>query len=454
MLITTASAAPLISTVPTASTASAAGRPKRDGGPPGRSPGERAGRGDVASVLRALPGLRVVEERPGAESGDRFFVLGLRQRVDHTDPAAGTFEQRLTLLHTAVDRPMVLATTGYHAVLTPWRAEPTVLLGANQLQIEHRYFGTSRPATLDHTHLTIRQAADDHHRVVRLFRDLYPGSWISAGGSKGGMAAVYHRRFHPHDVDGTVAYGAPNNVDDRDDSAYVRFLDSVGSAEHREAVQGAQRRILLRRDEMVARYEGWAAGAGDTFRLVGSADKALEIAVVRAQFMFWQRAQAADLAALPGPDATSDELYDWLDRTTGLSLYADSTARNYIPYWYQCGTQLGYPEVPAPHLTGLLRYRDHTRPRTFVPRDIPMRFDSTAMPDIDRWVRRRGSRLLFVNGTMDPSVAEPFRPGGPDSRVLHVPGGNHSAKIENLPPADRAQARATLARWARCQGVF
>ncbi|WP_234334042.1 hypothetical protein [Streptomyces viridochromogenes] len=49
----------------------------------------------------------MIEERPGAEPGYRFFALGVRQRVDHTDPGAGTFEQRLTLLHTATDRPTV-----------------------------------------------------------------------------------------------------------------------------------------------------------------------------------------------------------------------------------------------------------------------------------------------------------------------------------------------------------
>ncbi|MER5942717.1 S28 family serine protease [Streptomyces sp. NPDC001928] len=414
----------------------------------------RSGSGDIADTLRALPGLRVIEELPGAEPGYRFFVLGLRQPVDHTEPAAGTFEQRLTLLHTCADRPTILFTTGYDAVLTPRRTEPAVLLGANQLQIEHRYFGTSRPTAHGYPYLTIRQAADDQHRVVRLFRRLYRGAWISTGGSKGGMTAIYHRRFHPHDVDGTVAYAAPNNVDDRDDSAYLRFLDTVGSAELRDAVKATQRRILLRRTEMVRRYEAWAAAAGDTFRIVGSADKAFEIAVLRAPLMFWMNGKPVDHAAVPGPDATADELYTWLDRTAGLSLYADSVARDYIPYWYQLGTQLGYLAVPSSHLDGLLRYRDPIRPRSFVPRDIPMRFDSAAMPDVDRWVRRRGSRLLFVNGTMDPAVAEPFRPGGPDSRVMWVPGGNHHVSIEGLAPADRAEARAMLVRWAGDSGNF
>ncbi|MEV6169637.1 S28 family serine protease [Streptomyces sp. NPDC051954] len=405
------------------------------------------GDGDVADALRSLPGLRLIEERPGAEPGYRFFVLALRQPVDHTDPAAGAFEQRLTLLHTSTVRPTVLASTGYEANLTPWRAEPTVLLDANQLQVEHRYFGTSRPATPDYSHLTIRQAADDHHRVVSLFRGLYRGAWISTGGSKGGMASVYHRRFHPDDVHGTVAYSAPNNVDDRDDSAYLRFLERIGSPETRDALKTIQREILLRRPEMVARYQAWAASTGTGFRIIGSADKALEIAVLRVLFMFWQNG-TGDGGTIPRPDATTDELYGWLERTAALPVYADEIAVHYIPYWYQLGTQMGYLSVPTAHLADLLRHPAAIEPRSFVPRDIPLCFDPDAMPDIDHWVRRRGGRLLFVNGTQDPAVAEPFRPGAHDSRVLWAPDTNHHVRLADLSPADRATAVATLRRWA------
>ncbi|MFF9091442.1 hypothetical protein ACF1BE_34840 [Streptomyces sp. NPDC014991] len=131
-----------------------------------------------------------------------------------------------------------------------------------------------------------------------------------------------------------------------------------------------------------------------------------------------------------------------------MALYAGTALQRYIPYFYQLGTQLGYVSFPTRHLSGLLRYPDAGEPRRFVPRDIPMRFDRDAMPDIDRWVHRHGSRLLFVNGAQDPSVAEPFRPGVRDSRLLWAPGANHSTAIAELSPADRAEAIGMLTRWA------
>ncbi|CAL9661605.1 Prolyl tri_tetrapeptidyl aminopeptidase [Streptomyces sp. enrichment culture] len=409
----------------------------------GTAPAHGEGHDGLVERLTALPGLRIVAERPAGHPGYRFFVLGLRQPVDHTDPAAGTFEQRLALLHTSAGRPTVVYTSGYAAGLTPERTEPTELLGGNQVEVEHRFFGTSVPGTPDWRHLTIRQAADDHHRVIRTLRRLLPGAWVSVGGSKGGMASVYHRRFHPHDVDGTVAYSAPDNVDDQDDSAYHRFLETVGTAAERDALKAAQRRCLLRRADLVARYTAWAASEGTGFSIIGSADQAFETAVLRASFMFWQNSGPA----IPGPDATSDELYTWLWSTAALPAYADATVREYVPYFYQLGTQLGYFDVPVAHLADLLRHPDALAPRSFVPRDIPMRFDPDAMPDIDRWVRRHGHRMLFVNGERDPAVAEHFRPGGRDSRTLWVPGGDHHVAIARLSTADRAAAVSALARW-------
>jgi len=201
---------------------------------------------------------------------------------------------------------------------------------------------------------------------------------------------------------------------------------------------------------LVARYETWATSTGSTFRILGSADRAFETAVLRVPQMFWQYRGTADCATVPGPDATAEELYDWLDGTSQLSVYADPTAERYIPYFYQLGTEMGYGAVPTAHLAGLLRYPGATEPRSFVPRDIPMSLDRRAMPDIDRWVRHDGSRLLFLNGTFDPVVAESFRlgPGTRDSRVLWAAGAGHHVTLDALSPADRAEATAMLLRWA------
>ncbi|MFJ6379698.1 S28 family serine protease [Kitasatospora sp. NPDC092039] len=407
------------------------------------------GPADIRAAIEAVPGLRVVEEKPAAP-GFRFFVLTLHQPADHDHPEKGGFEQRLTLLHRGTDRPTVLFTSGYTVPGAQFRSEPTELLDANQVSTEQRFFGASRPEPADWTDLDIRQAAADHHHVVEALRRVYRAAWISTGGSKGGMTTVYHRRFYPQDVAGSVAYSAPNNVDDHEDSAYLDFLRTVGTPECRAALQAAQRALLERRTSLVAGYQAWADSRGDGFQLVGSADKAFEIAVLRAPFMFWQGRGQAACPAVPAPDATDDALYAWLSDVAQLPVYADSVANQFVPYFYQLGTQLGYFPVETAHLADLLRHPGATEPRTFVPRDIPLSYRPQAMRDVDRWVRTRGDRLMFVNGAADPSVAEPFRlgQGTRDSYLYQVPGGTHAARIAQLPPSDAAMATATLRRWA------
>ncbi|MER7117538.1 S28 family serine protease [Streptomyces goshikiensis] len=406
---------------------------------------------DIRARVAAVPGLRLLAERPGAP-GQTVLDLAFRQPADHHRPGRGSFEQRLTLVHKSFDRPMVLYSGGYDLGSSPQRpAEPSVLLDSNQITTEQRFFGTSRPAAPDWSTLTIWQAASDHHRLITALKTLYRGPWISTGGSKGGMTAVYHRRFYPQDVVGTVAYAAPNNVDDRDDSAYDARLEEVGTAECRAALKSAQRQALLRREAMTERYGRWAEQEKGTFRTIGSTDRAFELAVLRLPMMFWMHQSAGGCASIPAADASDDTLYAWIAGVTLLPVYTDQSLEEFTPYFHQLGTQLGYAQFSAPHLEGLLRHPGVQEVRSYVPRDIPMTFEPGAMADIDRWVRRQGSSLMFVNGENDVAVAEPFRlgAGSRDSYVFEAPQGDHHISIAGLRPADAGRATAVLRRWAR-----
>ncbi|MFD8548116.1 S28 family serine protease [Streptomyces sp. NPDC059649] len=407
---------------------------------------------DIRTRLAAVPGMRVLKENP-APAGYRSFTLDYRQPVDHRHPARGTFEQRLLLLHRSTDRPTVLHIGGYDLQYQApgYRTEPTQILDANQISVEHRYFGTSTPHPTDWSKLDIRQAASDHHRIVQALKQIYRAAWISTGGSKGGMATVYHRRFHPHDVAGSVVYSAPNNTDDRDDTAEDRFLARVGTPECRAALTAVQRELLgTRRAEMTDRLGRWAASQGYTFHTLGSADRVLELTALQLPMVFWMRADKTACDRIPKPSATSDELYDWWTTTSLVPGYTDHYLAPVTASYYQLGTELGFVDLATPHLADLLRYPGIQSMRTYVPRSIPMRFRPGAMPDIDRWVRHHGSQLLFVYGENDPTRAEPFRTGK-GSRDAHVylgPGGNHGTTLAQLAPRDRARATATLRRWA------
>jgi hypothetical protein len=406
---------------------------------------------DIADELATIPGMTLVEERPAQAPGFRFFVLSYTQPVNHLDPSRGSFEQRLTLLHRSESAPTVAFTSGYNLRIAPFRAEPTALVDGNQLGIEERFFDVSRPEPANYGDLDIYQAAADHHRVIEALRPLYPGRWLSTGGSKGGMATVFHRRFFEGDIDGSVVYVAPNDVVDSDDS-YAEFLDQVGTAECRGRLIAVQRAALERRDEIVPVMAQVAAESGVTFDLVGGADRAFELSIVELFWTFWQYSFERNCASVPEADAPLADLLGFIGDTIGLTAFSDENQLPYVPFFYQTGTELGYPdivELSAP-IADLLRYPGLDSPRTFVPPEIPMVFDPLAMPDIDAWVKERGSQLLFIYGQNDPWSAEPFEPGPgtTDAYWYTAPGGNHNSRITSLAGSDQLEAANIVLGWA------
>ena len=399
--------------------------------------------------LRAVPGL-TVEERP-APAPYRYFVMSYTQLVDHAQPERGTFQQRLTLLHRALDQPTILYTSGYAVSTTPSRSEPTRLVDGNQISVEQRFFSPSRPNSTDWEALDIWQAASDHHRIVSALRPVYEGRWLSTGASKGGMASIYHRRFYPDDVDGTVAYVAPNDVVNAEDSAYTDFFQRAGTAECRAALTALEREALgPRREELVARYVAAAAAGGWTFQTLQSPDRAFEMLVLDTAWGFWQYHTAAECPRIPSASASTDALYDFLDEIVSFRFYSDQGLDFYVPYYFQAGTQLGWPEPSFDRLKDLLRYKGLYQARSSVPAWLQMHFAPQRMRDIDNWVKQRASELLFVYGENDPWSAERFvlGPWTRDSYLYEVAGGNHRSNISQLPAGQRNEATATVQRWA------
>lgn len=410
---------------------------------------------DVVTELERVPGLTVLEEQAALVPGYRYFIMSYTQLVDHLDPSRGTFEQRVTLLHRSTAAPTVAYTTGYMLPLYAYPDEPTELVDGNQVGIEERFFDTSIPDAADFADLNIYQAAADHHEIIQALRGVYAGKWLSTGGSKGGMATVYHRRFFDDDVDGSVVYVAPNDVDD-DDDAYDEFLANVGTESCRESLIAATRAGLERRDEIVPVFAVVAAEAGYTFDYVGGPDVAYESVVSGIYWSFWQYSLAEDCASIPAPDAAVGELASFISRTASLLGANDAEVVAFYPYNYQAATQLGSPDTSEllASIDDLLLFNEPEEPP---PADedsegdaASIEFDASAMPDIDNWVKTEGHALLFIYGENDPWSAEPFEPGPGthDAAWYTVAGGNHGSAIGDLPDAERLEATNRVRRWA------
>ncbi|MEU6067135.1 MULTISPECIES: S28 family serine protease [Streptomyces] len=405
---------------------------------------------DIKDRLLGIPGMSLIQEKPYA--GYRYFVLNYTQPIDHRHPSKGTFQQRITVLHKDVGRPTVFYTSGYNVSTNPGRREPTQIVDGNQVSMEYRFFTPSRPDPADWSKLDIWQAASDQHRVFEALKPLYTGNWLATGGSKGGMTATYYERFYPHDMDGVVAYVAPNDVVNKEDSAYDRFFENVGTKECRDRLNAVQREALVRRAPLEKKYEAYATANGLTFTTIGGLDRAYEAVVLDYVWGFWQYSLLSDCDKIPAnaAKATDDEIWTSVDTISGFSAYADQGLETYTPYYYQAGTQLGAPTIHFPHIEkSLIRY-GYQPPRNFVPRSIPMRWQPGVMRDVDTWVRHRADHMLFVYGQNDPWGSERFRlgAGARDSYVFTAPGLNHGANVAGLVPDQKALATARILEWA------
>ena len=407
---------------------------------------------DVEGKLRCVAGITVTPRPDVNVPGYQRFDLVVTQPLDHDNPGIGTFEQRVALLHASDAAPVVLFVNGYGLPSEIRLSELSRLFAANQIYYEHRFFARSRPVPTDWSKLDIRQAELDAHHIAEVLRWLYPGRWVNTGGSKGGVTSVIHRRFHPCDVDATVAYVAPVSVSAAD-PAYTPFLQQVGGSSRaacRDAITAFQRRLLERRNDILPLVQG-------SFTVLG-ADQAFELTTLELSFTFWQYTNPDDpelgCSAIPIPsDAASPaDLLAFLEAHGSVNAsQGDATIDYYHAYFHQSAAQLGYPEAYEAPLADLLRFPGADVPETYLPAGEVTMFDPSAMADVADWVKNQGEQMMFIYGALDPWSARPFTPSSKDSHTFIVAGGNHGSNVSQLSAADRSTALAARAL-ARCAG--
>jgi len=393
----------------------------------------------IKQRLRALSGatVRSIEAEPPF---DQAFEILLDQPLNHDDPGGASFTQRIRLSHVGVERPVVLITEGY-ALYDNQVRELAELLDANQLRVEHRYFGESVPDGPEWSLLNIRQAAEDHHRVVELLRSIYAGPWVSTGWSKGGQAAIFHRHFFPDDVAATVAYDAPLNFA-AEDPRIDRFFDEVGTADCRQRLVTFQREVLSRKNEILPRFRWYARGKGYEYSV--GVEKGLEYVVLEYPFSFWQYHQIP-CEQIPEPGADADELLEHLDEVVSFRSYTDSSKNSAA--MYQFFTELGYYGYVTKNVADLLSAESYSN-QAYAPEDVSVVFRPGAMRDVDAWLREAGDHFLYIYGGRDPWSAPGVVPAeGRDAWAEVLPGGNHFSFIRDFPEERQRRMLETLRGW-------
>jgi hypothetical protein len=258
------------------------------------------------------------------------------------------------------------------------------------------------------------------------------------------MTALFYRRFHPDDVEATVAYVAPI-MPYPDDPRFAPFFSTVGSAGCRQKLADFQRLALSRRARLLPLFRQYIESQGYSFSII-SEEEAFEYSVLEYRFAFWQYGREADCVDIPGADAGDQQVLDHLVAVSSPYYYSDEGFVYFQPLFYQAFTEIGYCPYVYSHIEDLLKAVPHPDYRVFAPRGVKLIFRPEVMMDVIPWLRIQGQRIIYIYGGIDPWTAAAVEPAaGLDILKIVQPGANHSVKIRDLNQKDLVIH--TLERW-------
>lgn len=399
---------------------------------------------DVINRLYELPDVIFTASKDIGEG--QTFELRIKQPLDHTDPSKGYFYQSAYLLHRGYTAPTVIVTEGYN-LRRHSEYEITKLLDANQLQIEHRFFGKSMPDSLDYRYLNLKQATADYHHIREIFSAMYSGKWLSTGISKGGATTIFYRFLYPKDTDVGVPYVAPINDEFEEDRIYT-FLDTVGTEACRNGILEVQKALLSRREEVLPRVKYFAKGASAEFSYLDF-EQAFEFSVLEYPFSFWQT--GADCDRIPRPDAPIDTLLEHFLAVSDLTFFADGAMRDYASHYYQSAEEFGYYGYETEELTGLLKtFAPGSHPHAaFTPNHMQVEFKPQLLKDLHKWLKKDANHMIYIYGAKDTWSASAVRPNDKvDSRWFFLKDRAHfDARIRTMNPSEKQELITTLEQW-------
>jgi len=382
-----------------------------------------------------------IESKDASKHFSEEFVIRLTQNLDHNNPSAGQFQQLIYLSHYDVKAPTVIITEGYSA--NPHYSELSSYFKTNQIQVEYRFFGQSKPENYDYRFLTNDQAAADLHRIRQLFGNIYKSKWIATGISKGGTTTLIYKSKYPKDIDIAVPIVGPLPKA-REDKRCDDHILSIGTDACRASLADFQKRMLRQKDVMLPRVKSVAKKYNLTFNQIGI-PSAYEYAVLEFTFSFWQYGH--DCARVTS-DLTDEEAFSLLNEIVGFDFYSDAVVDYFKPSFYQFLTENGYYGFIHEHVKDELSLTDFTNV-PFGPK-VPMDFDQNYMIKVRNWLYQMGDQILYIHGGLDPWGA--CRDRLSDKRDAHMfilENGDHTTRISSFSEVDQKKIQKIISNWLK-----
>ncbi len=379
----------------------------------------------------------------------QVYQLMIEQPLDHNNPEGEKFTQKVYLSHLDVNKPVVLSINGYSANKNRI-SELAKLLDANQIYVEHRFFGDSKPDNYDWNYLNIEQASADYHHIVALLKTIYHGKWISTGISKGGQTTIFYRYYYPNDVSASVPYVAPLNFSAQDPRVND-FLKNVGTKECRDKIFAFQKMLLANRDKLMPAFKKNAELKGYTFNLLGGIDLAYEYSILEYSFAFWQW-QFVSCNEIPTRIDEPDKIMEHLNKVDCISFFSDESVNYFRPFFYQGLTEIGMYTYDTKPFGDLIKYAHNPSFKFTMPKGYENApFNEKLMRSINKWLQNDSKNFVFIYGGNDPWYSTGVRliKGKTNDLMMVKKGGSHRTRIKSFTLDEQKQILDSLNRWIK-----
>ncbi len=399
---------------------------------------------ELTKKLKALPGIVEVKAvRFDTNYYKEAYEVMFEQPLDHKKPKGEKFKQRFFLGHKGYELPVKLETEGYSAgrIGVP---ELTRILGGNEVVVEHRYFGRSVPEKMKWEFLTIKNSADDLHRIVTALKKIYNGKWVSSGTSKGGQTTIFYKTFYPKEMDASVPYVAPINLSQEDPRIY-QFLQNAGDAECRRKIREYQKALFQREEELLPLVKEMTDKRKMTFSI--GLDAAFEYAVLEYEFAFWQYG-SVKCSDIPAPDAPAKQLLDHLNRTNAIYYYSDNGIKQFEPFIYQAYTEIGYYNYDISELKPYMKAVKNPTNTILAPKGAKIVYNPETLQKVYNFTQYEGNNIIYIYGELDTwSATQVQLIGRTNSVKLVKKGGYHGTRIKDLAPEQKDIFYSKMEEW-------
>jgi len=143
-------------------------------------------------------------------------------------------------------------------------------------------------------------------------------------------------------------------------------------------------------------------------------------------------------------------LFEHLEKIVGMSFYSDATYERFLPSFYQFLTELGYYGYRHDHLEELLVSEKEPTNLTFGPKDVDLTYRGEYVQNVLKWLDRKGKRILYIYGSLDPWTATGVVPNPKTSSLRFVdPDGDHTTRIKDLSTQQKEEIYTALRKWLK-----